>query len=177
LWSTYVEEIVQFTRSNVIERAHAAAAQAQSSRDPTARAGVDVLLAQLRVVLAHARVARSRQERAPSDLKRDGGGDRRVPHPRRLPRFGPPSSTISLWPGGYGKPRRRRGTHRRRARRAAVPRGRSLAARDRRAALLSLDTVETNTRELYRNLDVTSRADVVARPPALGLRDLSESPG
>ena len=48
---------------------------------------MDVLLAQLRVVVAHARVARSRLERAASHLKRDGGGDRRVPDPRRLPRF------------------------------------------------------------------------------------------
>jgi LuxR family maltose regulon positive regulatory protein len=45
------------------------------------------------------------------------------------------------------------------------------------AALLSLNTVKTHLRELYRNLDVTSPADAVVRPPALRLRDLSESPG
>jgi hypothetical protein len=40
-----------------------------------------------------------------------------------------------------------------------------------------LNTVKTHTRALYRNLDVVSPADVVACPPALGLRDRGESPG
>ena len=34
---------------------------------------------------------------------------------------------------------------------------------------ISLNTVKTHTRELYRKLDVTSRADAVARAEALGL--------
>ena len=79
---------MEVTRSKVIERADIGAAfQAKSPRDPTAQAEVGVLLAQLRVVLAHVRAARSRLERAASDLRRDGGGDRGVPDPRRLPRF------------------------------------------------------------------------------------------
>ena len=42
---------------------------------------------------------------------------------------------------------------------------------------ISLNTVKTHTRELYRKLDVTSRADAVARAEALGLLDPPESPG
>ena len=42
---------------------------------------------------------------------------------------------------------------------------------------ISLNTVKTHTRELYRKLDVTSRADAVARAEALGLLDPTESPG
>ena len=148
---------MQVTRSNVIERADLGGVQATSPRDPTAQAEVDVLLAQRRVVLADVRVARSRLERAVSDVKRDGGGDRGVPDPRRLPRFAAtiqPDLTMAL--GEHGKPRRRRGTHRRRARRGSLP------TRERRAALLSLNSVKTHTREPYRKLDVAARADVVA---------------
>jgi hypothetical protein len=42
---------------------------------------------------------------------------------------------------------------------------------------ISLNTVKTHTRELYRKLDVTSRADAVARADALGLLDPTQSPG
>jgi ATP/maltotriose-dependent transcriptional regulator MalT len=42
---------------------------------------------------------------------------------------------------------------------------------------ISLNTVKTHTRELYRKLGVTSRADAVARAEALGLLDPTESPG
>ena len=42
---------------------------------------------------------------------------------------------------------------------------------------ISLNTVKTHARELYRKLDATSRADAVARAEALGLLDLPESPG
>jgi LuxR family maltose regulon positive regulatory protein len=42
---------------------------------------------------------------------------------------------------------------------------------------ISLNTVKTHTRELYRKLHVTSRAEAVARAEAVGLLDLTESPG
>ena len=42
---------------------------------------------------------------------------------------------------------------------------------------ISLNTVKSHTRELYRKLGATSRADAVARAEALGLLDLTESPG
>ena len=42
---------------------------------------------------------------------------------------------------------------------------------------ISLNTVKTHTRELYRKLGATSRADAVARAEALGLLEERESPG
>ena len=42
---------------------------------------------------------------------------------------------------------------------------------------ISLNTVKTHTRELYRKLGASSRADAVARAEALGLLERAESPG
>jgi LuxR family maltose regulon positive regulatory protein len=42
---------------------------------------------------------------------------------------------------------------------------------------ISLNTVKTHIRELYRKLAATSRQDAIARAEALGLLDHSESPG
>ena len=42
---------------------------------------------------------------------------------------------------------------------------------------ISLNTVKTHTRELYRKLDASSRADAAAGAEALGLLDRIESPG
>jgi len=42
---------------------------------------------------------------------------------------------------------------------------------------ISLNTVKTHTRELYRKLGATSRADAIARADALGLLDEAQSPG
>src|SRR5262249_15337214 len=42
---------------------------------------------------------------------------------------------------------------------------------------ISLNTVKTHTRELYRKLGATSRSDAIIRAEALGLLVLSESPG
>jgi len=42
---------------------------------------------------------------------------------------------------------------------------------------LSLNTVKTHTRELYRKLGVHSRSEAVARAATLGLLDTSDSPG
>ena len=53
-----------------------------------------------------------------------------------------------------------------------------LSRRDVAARLyISLNTVKSHTRELYRKLDATSRADAVARAEALGLLEGRESPG
>ena len=71
----------------------------------------------------------------------------------------------------------RRGTKPSRACCAAVPRDRSLPTRVAARLYISLNTVKTHTRELYRKLDATSRADAVARAEALGLLERAESPG
>ena len=42
---------------------------------------------------------------------------------------------------------------------------------------ISLNTVKTHTRELYRKLGATSHTEAVARAEALGLLEPSESPG
>ena len=42
---------------------------------------------------------------------------------------------------------------------------------------ISLNTVKTHTRELYRKLDATTRSEAIARAAALGLLETSESPG
>ena len=42
---------------------------------------------------------------------------------------------------------------------------------------ISLNTVKTHTRELYRKLGATSRADAIARAEMLGLLERTQSPG
>ncbi len=42
---------------------------------------------------------------------------------------------------------------------------------------ISLNTVKTHTRELYRKLGASSRTDAVAQAEALGLLELVKSPG
>jgi LuxR family maltose regulon positive regulatory protein len=42
---------------------------------------------------------------------------------------------------------------------------------------ISLNTVKTHTRELYRKLGVTSQGEAVARAAALGLLEPAQSPG
>ena len=42
---------------------------------------------------------------------------------------------------------------------------------------ISLNTVKSHTRELYRKLGATSQAEAVARGEALGLLEASQSPG
>ena len=42
---------------------------------------------------------------------------------------------------------------------------------------ISLNTVKSHTRELYRKLSATSQHEVVARADALGLLERNQSPG
>ena len=53
----------------------------------------------------------------------------------------------------------------------------SPGARSARQLYISLNTVKSHTRELYRKLGATSQAEAVARAEALGLLEASQSPG
>ncbi|MGZ4223884.1 MAG: response regulator transcription factor [Solirubrobacteraceae bacterium] len=96
----------------------------------------------------------------------------RIPGDRGHGRAGPDDRQ-----GECGRPSCRRGTQRGRARLL-----RCLATRVSRREIgarlyISLNTVKTHTRELYRKLGATSRVDAVARAEALGLLERTESPG
>ena len=130
------------------------------------------------LVLAQVRVARSRLTSAASDLKRARAMIEEFPDPGRLPAI---ASTLEQ--------------HLATAR-ASVGNGRvaespseaelavlrclatGLSRREIGAQLyISLNTVKTHNRELYRKLGATSRAEAVARGEALGLLERTESPG
>ena len=130
------------------------------------------------LVLAQVRVARSRLTSAASDLKRARAMIEEFPDPGRLPAI---ASTLEQ--------------HLTTAR-ASVGNGRvaespseaelavlrclatGLSRREIGAQLyISLNTVKTHNRELYRKLGATSRAEAVARGEALGLLERTESPG
>ena len=130
------------------------------------------------LVLAHVRVARSRLERAASDLKRARRMIAGFPDPGRLPAI---AATVeqALTTAGANVGNRDI-VEEPSAAELAVLRylATGLSQREIGARLyISMNTVKTHTRELYRKLDVTSRADAVARAEALGLLDRLESPG
>ena len=129
------------------------------------------------LVLAHVRVARSRLSQAAGDLKNAQQNDRGV--------------------CGSGTPTGNRGLL---SRTTSPPRGENkgngqlveeLSPGETRRALglmtgrsrreigaqlyVSLNTVKSRTRELYRKLGATSRAEAVARAEALGLLDHTET--
>jgi LuxR family transcriptional regulator, maltose regulon positive regulatory protein len=130
------------------------------------------------LVLAHVRVARSRLERAASDLKRAHRMIAEFPDPGRLPAIAATveqNMTTARANGGS-----RHVVEQPTAAELAVLRGLAtgLSRREIGARLyISLNTVKTHTRELYRKLGASSRADAVARAEALGLLDLTQSPG
>ena len=130
------------------------------------------------LVLAHVRVARSRLSRAASDLKHAQQMIAEFPDPGRLPAI---AATVAhnltaatqnkgngqlveeLSPGEL-------------AVLLGLATGRS--RREIGAQLyISLNTVKSRTRQLYRKLGATSRAEAVARAEALGLLDRTETPG
>ena len=129
-------------------------------------------------MLAHVRVARSRLERAARDLQRAQRAIAEFPDPGRLPAIAAAVeqdlSAARANPGNLDM------VEEPSAAELAVLRGLAsgLSRREIGAQLyISLNTVKTHTRELYRKLGATSRADAAARAEALGLLDLTESPG
>ena len=130
------------------------------------------------LVLAHVRVARSRLERAAGDLGRAQRAIEEFPDPGRLPAM---AATIeqdlitARANAGNGHV-----VEQPSAAELAVLQSLAtgLSRREIGAELyISLNTVKTHTRELYRKLGASSRADAVARAEALGLLEPSKSPG
>jgi LuxR family transcriptional regulator, maltose regulon positive regulatory protein len=130
------------------------------------------------LVLAQVRVARSRLASAASDIERACGMIAEFPDPGRLPAIAATAKqalTNARANAGNGRivedpsPAE-----------VAVLRGMA-AGRSRREIgeqlYISMNTVKTHTRELYRKLDARSRADAVARADSLGLLEPDESPG
>jgi LuxR family maltose regulon positive regulatory protein len=130
------------------------------------------------LVLAEVRVARSRLARAAGDLQRARRAIAGFPDPGRLPTI---LATIeqslatahatagNLEPIEQPSPAE-----------LAVLRGLAagLSRREIGTELyISLNTVKSHTRELYRKLGATSQAEAVARAEVLGLFESSESPG
>jgi ATP/maltotriose-dependent transcriptional regulator MalT len=130
------------------------------------------------LVLAKVRAARSRLEPAATTLKRARRMIAEFPDPGRLPAIAATVEEDLI------------------TARAAAANGRvverptaaeltvlqclatGLSRREIGAELyISLNTVKTHTRELYRKLGASSRAEAVAKAEALGLLDLIESPG
>ena len=130
------------------------------------------------LVLAHVRIVRSRLERASRDLEHAQRAIAGFPDPGRLPAI---AANVEQ------ELRTARATtgngdivEQPSAAELAVLRGLAagLSRREIGARLyISLNTVKTHTRELYRKLGATSRGDAVARAEALGLLDPAESPG
>ena len=130
------------------------------------------------LVLAHVRVARSRLERAASDLERAQRVIGEFPDPGRLPVIAATvEQDLSIARANAGN---REIVEEPSAAELAVLQGLATGLSRREIGerlYISLNTVKTHTRELYRKLGATSRADAVARAEALGLLDLAESPG
>ena len=130
------------------------------------------------LVLARVRLARSRLERAAGDLERAQRAIPGLPDPGRLPAI---AATVeqdlvtARANAGNGQ-----FVEQPTAAELAVLRclAAGLSRREIGARLyISLNTVKTHIRELYRKLGAASRADAIARAEALGLLDPTESPG
>ena len=129
-------------------------------------------------MLAQVRVARSRLERAAGDLKRAQRAIAEFPDPGRLPAIAATvEQDLTTARANAGN---RHIVEEPSAAELAVLRYLATGLSQREIGVrlyISMNTVKTHIRELYRKLDVTSRADAVARADALGLLDRTESPG
>jgi len=130
------------------------------------------------LVLAQVRIARSRLARAARDLQHAQRAIADFPDPGRLPAIAATvEQTLAAAQTIAGK---RELVEEPSPAELAVLRGLAagLSRREIGAELyISLNTVKSHTRELYRKLGATSQVDAVARADALGLLEPSESPG
>ena len=130
------------------------------------------------LVLAQVRVARARLGPAASDLKRARTMIGEFPDPGRLPAIAATvEQELTTARANVGNGRVVEDPS---AAELAVLRclAAGLSRREIGARLyISLNTVKTHTRELYRKLGATSRGEAVARAEALGLLERTESPG
>ena len=130
------------------------------------------------LVLAQVRLARSRLARAERDLERAKRAIAEFPDPGRLPAIAATiEQTLVAARANTGS---REVVEEPSPAELAVLRG--LAAGLSRREIgeqlyISLNTVKSHTRELYRKLGTTSRTEAVARAEALGLLDPGQSPG
>ena len=130
------------------------------------------------LVLAQVRVARSRLERATTVLERAHREIAGFPDPGRLPAIAATVEHDLITVGANA--RNGHVVEQPTAAELAVLRclAAGLSRREIGARLyISLNTVKTHIRELYRKLGASSRADAVARAEPLGLLDLTQSPG
>ena len=130
------------------------------------------------LVLAQVRLARARLGRAARDLERAERTIAEFPDPGRLPAIAAAIEQTLLAAqanGGNHEPVEEPSPAE-----LAVLRGLAagLSRREIGAQLyISLNTVKSHTRELYRKLGATSQTEAVARAEALGLLEPSHSPG
>ena len=130
------------------------------------------------LVLAQVEVARSRLARAAGSLARAQRASAEFPDPGRLPAH---AAALELdLTRARSSAGRRPPVEEPSPAELAVLRG--LAAGLSRRGIgdqlyISVNTVKTHTRELYRKLGATSRAEAVTRAEALGLVERSQSPG
>ena len=130
------------------------------------------------LVLAQVRVARSRLARGARDLERAQREIAGFPDPGRLPEIAAAvERRLAATQANVGN---REPIEDPSPAELAVLRGLAagLSRREIGTQLyISLNTVKSHTRELYRKLGATSQAEVVASAYALGLREPRESPG
>ncbi len=130
------------------------------------------------LVLALVRLARSRLARAANDLERAKRAIAEFPDPGRLPAIAATVEQTLVTARASGGSRAV--VEEPSPAELAVLRGLAagLSRRQIGAELyISLNTVKSHTRELYRKLGATSQAEAVARGEALGLLESSQSPG
>ena len=130
------------------------------------------------LVLAQVRLARSRLARAASDLERAKRADRGVSDPGRLPAI---AATIeqTLVAAQANARSRELGKSQLQPRSPCYKASQPVSSDARSAPqqYISLNTVKSHTRELYRKLGATSQAEAVARAQALGWLEPGQSPG